>query len=297
MNILKQFGMHFRDMVLFFIFSMSITFVISPNDYSELLFIVISLIVFVVFLLQYKFINISRVFLFLEDKRIQFVLTMSLVLVILVYTTLMISELSVEILSIAFSLPVLFVVIMILKYVFSFIVNDHEMYGDDSEFDLFFQVSKIIIVVGLYRMLVYNSLTVPLFYLFYIVMFLYSALYCYKLLESFYNFVFTNKISFLHLMRKIIMSIAIIILLLYMINLSVYNCYPKAFIYNIDSALFVSKFDLLYYSSINFTSVGFGDIVPGNDWSKVIAIYTGIITTMFIFGGIASFISASQGNK
>jgi len=95
-----------------------------------------------------------------------------------------------------------------------------------------------------------------------------------------------NNHSFNHLLLLLGAVITIIVISFAMDYLCVLEIYPNAFSgIQIDSPLLFRFTNLLYFSIVTFTTVGYGDITPVNSISKLITVFemvTAFIVIVFI---------------
>lgn len=94
-----------------------------------------------------------------------------------------------------------------------------------------------------------------------------------------------DNYSFGKIIIAVIMLILMVIINLFLLVVCTNIMDPKSFSNN------PSNFDLLYFTIINFTTIGFGDIIPINFWGKFMSILialTSILCISIFVGGIYS---------
>ncbi|MBU1020833.1 MAG: hypothetical protein KJ847_06410 [Firmicutes bacterium] len=174
------------------------------------------------------------------------------------------------------------VIIVILNFFFS----RKTLFDNNKKTDEFITILTSVIFLGLLTVFSVGELSSSVFILIYFGLILNFLIYVYKIIEAIVYFDISEQ-KFFSFMKSITLIITLMVTMIYIQNSIVYNNYSTSFI-GIELNPY---FDIFYYTIVNLTSVGFGDITPQNYFVKIVSIESSVFGYIMFFTIVGLFIS------
>lgn len=175
-----------------------------------------------------------------------------------------------------------FVIIIIINFFFS----KKTLFDNNKKTDEFITVLTSVIFLGLLTVFFVVKLSSDVFIIVFIGLILNFLVYVYKVIEAIVYFN-TSTQRFFNFIKSIGLIITLMITMIFIQNSLVYNNIDNSFV-GIELNPY---FDIFYYTVVNLTSVGFGDITPQNYFVKIVSMESSIFGYIMFFTIVGIFIS------
>lgn len=175
---------------------------------------------------------------------------------------------------------------LIIILLLSFFFSKKTLFNNNKKTDEFITVLTSVIFLGLLTVFFVGRLSSDVFILIFIGLILNFLVYVYKVIEAIVYFDSSEQ-QFFSFIKSIGLIITLMVTMIYIQNAIVYNNYSNSF----TGIELNPYFDVFYYTVINLTSVGFGDITPQNYFVKIISIESSIFGYIMFFTIVGLFIS------
>lgn len=185
---------------------------------------------------------------------------------------------------VVFSIIFIGVIITITNFVFT----KKTIFSDNKYTDEYINMLFIMLLFGFIAVAALESVPMWLFYLSYIVLFINTVIFTIETIKSVIELEI-HDMTMSKVLKNIGVLLLVFVLLIYLQNLMIFNLGNETFIgagFNLNP-----YFDLLYYSIVNITSVGFGDITPLGYLGKLTSISSSVFGYVIIFSILGIMVS------
>lgn len=190
----------------------------------------------------------------------------------------------------SFYIDILIVICTLILIIIVTVIIDNLFFTDKLIFqnsqltDEYVSALFLCLFICLFIVVFINDLDINAYYSLFIVLSLNIGLLAYKLMEATHYFKIRRDISY-NSISGLFSLLFLIIGLLFIQNMLAYNNLPSSF----GNVTLNEYFDIMYYTIINITSVGFGRIYPIKYMAKIVAMEASLFGFIVLYSIIGIF--------